>query len=126
VSGYRELDVRPGHGPGIDIDTRALADAVPHPLWVISVAGTILYANPHAARYPAGLPWTSILHPDDVAEVEQRSAIAELSPEPYEVGCRIGRADGSFRRHRVGFAPVRGDDGRVRRWIVTGTDVEET
>nr|BFE73486.1 hypothetical protein GCM10020092_067870 [Actinoplanes digitatis] len=107
---------------------RWLADAVPHSIWVISAPGTIQYANPHAARYTgadAGPRWLSVLHPDDVAAVELRAAIAGADPRPYEVDCRIGRADGSFRRHRVRFAPDRGADGLVRRWIATGTDVEE-
>jgi two-component system NtrC family sensor kinase len=106
-------------------DPCSLADAVPHSIWVISASGTILYANSRAARPTPGAPWVSIVHPDDVAAVELRSAIADLQPEPYEVDCRVGRADGSFRRHRVSFAPVR-DDGTALRWIATGTDIEET
>jgi two-component system NtrC family sensor kinase len=99
---------------------------VPHSIWVISIPGSILYANSRAAQYtPAGAPWVSMVHPDDLTAVELRSATAALNPEPYEVECRLGRADGSFRRHRVSFAPVR-DDGVVRRWVATGTDIEET
>jgi two-component system NtrC family sensor kinase len=131
---HRREDVPAASGPlppGLDV--RSLADAIPHSVWVISAPGKIVYANPHAVRYtgvdaraagPAGLPWVSIVHPDDIAAVERRAAIAGLLPEPFEIDCRISRADGSSGRLRVGAAPLFDNAGLVRHWIATGTEGE--
>ncbi|MBB3101458.1 hypothetical protein FHR83_009187 [Actinoplanes campanulatus] len=110
------------------MDVRSLAEAIPHSVWVISGPGTIMYANPHAVRYTgagaqaAGSPWISIVHPDDVAAVQQRSAIAGLAPEPYEIDCRISRTGASFRQHKVSFVPVFDPDRPGHHWIATGTE----
>ncbi|GIE90300.1 sensor histidine kinase [Actinoplanes regularis] len=141
MSGHRTTDILPrreGAPARSDalpagLDVRSLAAAIPHSVWVISAPGTIVYANPHAVRYtgvdalaagPSGPAWVSIVHPEDIAAVEQRAAIAGLAPEPFELTCRISRADGSFRRHDVRVAPVFDNSGLVRHWTATGTETE--
>jgi PAS domain S-box-containing protein len=107
-----------------EIDAHALAEALPHPVWVVSAAGLVEYANEPARQHPAGtgLPWSSVVHPADVEAVELAAAAARAAQEPYDLECRIG-ADGPGRWHSVRFTPVRGDDVPSGRWIVTATDI---
>jgi PAS domain S-box-containing protein len=108
------------------VDVRALADGIPHAIWVLSAAGDIEYANECARRYPGDVdvPWRSIVHPDDIEAVERTVAAARPDPEPYELECRIGTQE-SFRWHSVRCTPVRAGDGQSGQWIVAGTDVED-
>jgi PAS domain S-box-containing protein len=94
-------------------------------MWVTSVAGDIIAANPYAIEHIGQHAswWASIVHPDDVEPMRYDSGIAGLVPEPYEAECRIKLIDGSFRRHRVRFTPACDDDGRPHRWIVIATAV---
>ena len=48
--------------------------------------------------------------------------MARRDGAPYRVECRLAAADGTYRRHRLDFAPA-GDGGPATRWIVTGTDL---
>jgi PAS domain S-box-containing protein len=97
----------------------ALAEAIPHCVWVVSAPGDVEFANERARRYP-GAAWSAIVHPEDAEAVAR--AMAEAVTGPAEVTCRLGAADGSFHRHSVVFAPMREDD-QVVRWIATGTDL---
>ncbi|MEU8234235.1 PAS domain-containing protein [Actinoplanes sp. NPDC048967] len=102
--------------PGID--AAVLAAALPHAVWVLTEAGAIEFANRGPGR--PGEPWSSLVHPEDLAAVE--STVAAADATPYELECRLERVDGSFGRHSVRFTPV---DARPGSWIATGTDVEE-
>jgi two-component system NtrC family sensor kinase len=102
----------------LDIGTEVLADAIPHSVWVTSAAGAVEYANRRAAQFPGG-DLGRILHPGDLVTL---TAAARPDDQPYEVECRLAAADGTFRRHRLHFAPAGG--GPATRWIVTGTDIE--
>jgi PAS domain-containing protein len=42
--------------------------------------------------------WTSIIHPDDLAEPSAKQAILFATGEPYDVTCRIRRGDGRWVR----------------------------
>jgi signal transduction histidine kinase len=110
-----------------DIDAQALAEAIPHSIWMVSAPGKVEFANERAREFAAGVgaAWSSIVHPEDAEAVERAAVAAALTPEPYEVACRLGAADGSFRWHSVGFAPVHGGDSAAARWIATGTDIAQ-
>jgi len=131
VVGRDDASVEDGTLPPA-IDASALAAAIPHSVWVVSAAGTVGYANQRARQYPgardpraddAEFPWDSIVHPEDAGAVRRAAQAARPGPEPYEVECRIGHADGSYRWHSVRFVPV-GDTAGEPGWIATGTDIE--
>lgn len=127
MSGHRTLRMTP-HAPlPSGVDVAVLAAAVPHGVWVTSVADDIVYTNPRALEYTGqpGSRWDSIVHPDDVEALRCGSAAARLEPQAHAAECRIERTDGSFRRHSVSFTPVCADDGRLQQWIVIATDIEE-
>ena len=109
----------PDGWPLTGITDRALVEAIPHSVWVLSATGEVRYANRCARGYAAGTgdPWAALVHPDDAGAVEARSGSG-----PSEVECRIRRPDGSFRWHSVRFAPT-GD--AAGPWVATGTDIEE-
>jgi PAS domain S-box-containing protein len=68
---------------------------------------------------------TDIVHPDDlpaVAAAWQRSVEAE---EPYDIEYRIRRADGIYRWFHVRGLPLRPTAGRIARWYVLGTDIDD-
>jgi PAS domain S-box-containing protein len=65
------------------------------------------------------------IHPDDlprVLEVFER-AIASGIPFHYEI--RLRRFDGEYRWFDTRHVPIRDDSGRIARWYVLATDIED-
>jgi PAS domain S-box-containing protein len=65
------------------------------------------------------------LHPEDlprIAEIFQRS-IATGTPFHYEL--RLRRFDGEYRWFDTRHVPIRDDSGRIARWYLLATDIED-
>lgn len=104
-----------------DPEYRTIADALRHIVWVAARDGETEYVNRYGAEYTGGtaFDWASLAHPDDADRVSQAWTHAIRAEETFELDCRIRRADGEYRLHAVHAAPIRGVDGRVRKWIGT-------
>ena len=71
----------------------------------------------------AGFGWQQAIHPDDRAAALDlwRHAVAER--RPYEGEHRLHRADGEWRIMEVRGVPLMDDDGAVREWVGSHTDI---
>jgi len=68
---------------------------------------------------------TDAVHPDDLPRVVAAWERSVDLGQPYEVEHRIRRADGAYRWFQVRGLPVRHPDGRILRWFVLHTDIDE-
>ncbi|WP_263358597.1 PAS domain-containing protein [Acidicapsa ligni] len=69
--------------------------------------------------------WSPNLHPDDRARVVNSWLHALATEEPFEFEYRAIGADGRCRwQHSIG-QPVRGQDGRIVRWINLHSDIDK-
>ncbi len=73
----------------------------------------------------AGLGWLDAIHPDDRETVERLWPGAIAAGRPFTFEHRLRRADGAWRNMFVRAVPMRGDDGQVREWVGTDTDITE-
>ncbi|HEY3448125.1 MAG TPA: PAS domain-containing protein [Myxococcales bacterium] len=111
---------------------RQLAEAVPQLVWITCPDGHVLYLN-HRWREYLGAPpedsgddWIQQLHPDDAAPTARRWQHSVRTGEPYETEYRLRRsADGAYRWFLSRALPLRGEDGRIARWIGTCTDIDD-
>jgi len=92
---------------------------------------TNLYANQAALDY-LGLTfeeWRTVRrrlsHPDDWARVMSEAQRNFSSGLPHETELRLPRNDGQYRWFFFRWNPIRDDQGRVTRWYVAGTDIED-
>ncbi|MGM3308327.1 PAS domain S-box protein [Anabaena sp. WFMT] len=69
--------------------------------------------------------WINAVHPDDRDRTGQIWSLAVANRSLYEVEYRIRDKDGSYRHFFVCGAPVLGDDGNIREWIGTCTDIHD-
>ena len=72
-----------------------------------------------------GSGWLQAVHPDHRARVEAAWRQAVRSPDLFEVEYRLRRHDGEYRHMAVRAAPVRDDNGALREWVGTSTDITE-
>lgn len=73
----------------------------------------------------AGMGWANALHPDDRIRVlaAWKSSVENITR--YELEYRLRRHDGEYRLVSVYGVPVREEDGSVREWIGTSTDITD-
>jgi PAS domain S-box-containing protein len=109
----------------------SFAKAIPHHVWSAGADGRNDWFSEHVYAYSGlgfdalgGIGWTAIVHPDDLAEVSTRWAIAVASGSTYEAEMRLRAHDGSYRWHLSRAVPLRGEDGEVSGWVGTNTDIE--
>jgi formate hydrogenlyase transcriptional activator len=69
--------------------------------------------------------WQEPVHPDDLAPLMNRWREARMSGEPGETEARLRRHDGVYRWFFVRAEPLRDESGKVVKWYVTSTDIED-
>ncbi len=110
----------------------AVANALPHLVWLSSAGGAIDFFNERWIDYTGYNPigtqargYDQVVHPDDLPLTLERWQTALRTGDAYEMEYRLRRArDGIFRWFLARAIPLHGPDGRIRRWIGTATDIE--
>lgn len=111
---------------------RELADAMPQMVWTVHADGSTGYVNRQLAEYTGTAgdgvrtwSWGVGLHPEDLEACMQAWTAALQSGTAYNAECRIRRAsDGAYRWHLARAVPVRDEEGRIRQWFATCTDID--
>jgi PAS domain S-box-containing protein len=65
------------------------------------------------------------IHPDDLERHRAETQRSLATGAAYESELRMRNNDGSYRWFLARFNPVRGDEGRIIRWYVACTDIED-
>jgi PAS domain S-box-containing protein len=111
---------------------RAAIDGIPGLVTVMAPNGEIETVNRQVFEYfGQSLEWlrnwetNDAQHPEDLPRVLKlfKNALASGSPFNYEQ--RIRRFDGEYRWFDIRGGPVRDDTGRIVRWYVLLTDIED-
>lgn len=65
------------------------------------------------------------VHPDDWERLITQTQSQFLSGIPHEAELRLLGKDGKYRWFLFRYSPLRDQQGRLRRWYVAGTDIED-
>ncbi|MEH2220625.1 MAG: PAS domain S-box protein [Nostoc sp.] len=110
---------------------RSLVTATAQIVWVCTPDGIcfeltswIAYTGQSLAEAENG-GWIDAVHPDDRADTAEAWSAAVVNLSMYKVEYRIRGKDGNYRYFWVWGAPVREEDGSVREWIGTCTDIHD-
>ncbi|ABA24030.1 PAS/PAC sensor hybrid histidine kinase [Trichormus variabilis ATCC 29413] len=100
-------------------------------IWVSSPEGIcfelkdwIAYTGQTLAEAENG-GWIDAVHPDDRGYTGEAWGIAVANRSQYQIEYRIRGKDGNYRYFWVWGAPVIEEDGNVREWIGTCTDIHD-
>jgi two-component system CheB/CheR fusion protein len=108
-----------------------MAEAMPQILYSTDAAGTVQYINDRWREYtgladPNPETYASLVPEEDLRSMDAAWAQARASGEPLETEFRLRRhRDGALRWFLLRSLPVRGEDGSVRSWIGTATDIHD-
>lgn len=111
---------------------RDMADSINQMVWVARPDGYTEYYNKRWYDY-TGVPtgstdgegWNGMFHPEDQDRARRRWQRSLNSGRPYEIEYRLRRADGVYRWALGRAECVRHDDGTIRKWYGTCTDIQE-
>jgi PAS domain S-box-containing protein len=112
-------------------ELQQLVDFVPQVIVVLTPDGKWLHANRVAQEY-AGLTLDEyrtidviarVIHPDDMDEMRTARQHGLLLGDPFEVEARMLGEDGIYRWFLFRYNPFV-EHGCVKRWYVTGTEIE--
>jgi PAS domain S-box-containing protein len=118
---------------GQEVELRQIIDFAPWQVAVLGADGKAIYLNKAGLDYH-GLTreeWQDydphrLIHPDDHHRILTGAGGARLrSDQPFETEARLVRKDGKYRWFLFRFNPLRDAEGRVARWYVTNTDIED-
>jgi PAS domain S-box-containing protein len=113
-------------------DLRQLVDAVPQHIVVLDGEGHRLYANRAVLDYHGftqheflTVDHCQCFHSDDLDKYNRLRQSGIASREPWETEARLRRKDGQYRWFLVRANPLRDDRGRILRWYLSRTDIED-
>ncbi|MGA8500362.1 MAG: MHYT domain-containing protein [Candidatus Sulfotelmatobacter sp.] len=72
-----------------------------------------------------GWRWTSVIHPDDLAQLVDRWQTSLATGKPFEAEARLRRADGEYRLTLHRKVPLRDETGSIVKWYGSVIDIED-
>jgi formate hydrogenlyase transcriptional activator len=117
-----------------ELERRQVLDLAPQPIFVLGPDDNRLrlYANRAALNYYGQTleEWQTsersiAFYPGDWERMISAVHDQLASGVPHEGEARIRRGDGQYRWHLLHQNPLRDEQGRIQRWYVSATDIEE-
>jgi len=114
-------------------ELRRITDAIPQTIVVLDPNGQPLYANQAMLDY-TGLTMQDVVasdfrartyHPEDLERVREERKAGLARGLPFEIEQRALRKDGQYRWLLLRYNPFHDEQGRLVRWYVTGTDIDD-
>jgi len=125
-------DVNTGHPEQNELTFRQMVDGISALVAVLTPDGAVEFVNRQVLDYFGKTldelkAWerTDAVHPDDLPGVVAVWKRSLENAQPYDVELRQRGADGVYRWFHVQGLPVRDAEGRILRWCVLQTDVDE-
>jgi PAS domain S-box-containing protein len=111
---------------------RLIVDSIPGLVALLTPAGEVDLVNPQLVEYTGRTleelkVWATsdTIHAEDLLRVVQLVTRALTLGNPHDFEARLRRFDGVYRWFQVRGRPVRDADGRILRWCVLVTDIDE-
>jgi PAS domain S-box-containing protein len=112
--------------------TRLVVDSIPGLVALLAPSGEVQFVNHHILEYTGqtleelkGWGTNGTVHPEDLPHVVDVFTRSIGSGNPYEIVQRLRRSDGVYRWFENNGFPLREASGRIVRWCVLLTDIDE-
>ena len=111
---------------------RTLVQASAAIIWTADATGAFFNAQPNWCRFTGqtledAMGWGRLacVHPDDVDDTRAAWRQGMETRHPIALEHRIRRHDGAWRHMALSAAPVIEEDGTMREWVASHTDITE-
>ena len=113
-------------------ESRLIVNSIPGLVATLTPAGEVELVNDQVLQYCGGTlremrQWATngTVHPEDLAHAVDVIGQSMMSGDPYEIIERLRRFDGIYRWFQVRGLPFRDSSGRIVRWYVLLTDIDD-
>jgi len=113
-------------------DSRLIVDNIPGLIALLASDGALTFVNRQVLEYFGQTleelkRWgmSDVIHPDDLPHVIDVFTRSIASGTPYQIVQRFRRWDGVYRWYENSGFPLRDTEGRIVRWCVLLTDIDE-
>jgi PAS domain S-box-containing protein len=113
-------------------NSRLLLDNIPGLVALLTAGGEVEFVNRQILKYTGQTlqelkQWgtNGTVHPEDLPHVAQTFTHSIATGSPYEIVQRLRRADGAYLWFQNNGFPLRDVSGRISRWCVLLTDIDE-
>jgi PAS domain S-box-containing protein len=128
----QQFDVGASHESSVEDATRLVVDSIPGLVALLTSGGEVQFVNHHILEYTGqtleelkGWGTNGTVHPEDLAHVADVFTRSIGSGSPYEIMQRLRRSDGVYRWFQNNGFPLRDASGRIVRWCVLLTDIDD-
>jgi formate hydrogenlyase transcriptional activator len=113
-------------------DLRTITDTIRQPIVVLAPDGTMLYAN-RVALDKSGLTMDEVkntgflaraCHQEDVERAIDERKVGLSKGFPFDSEMRMLFKNGQYRWQLVQYNPLKDESGKIIRWYVTSTDID--
>jgi hypothetical protein len=112
---------------------RLMADASPVMIWTLDAEGNSTYYNKTATEFTGhteeelkdGRTWQTAIHPDDIDYASQVVRSAVQNRQPYQMECRMRRADGEWRWLLSHGMPRLGEKDELLGYVGSSVDITD-
>ena len=120
--------------PQDEEELRRIVDLIPQTILILNPEGKVIYANRVMREY-TGLSLDElrgddfrnrVIHPEDLERVREQRQEALAHPIPFENEQRTLGKDGIYRWFLIVYNPLLDEQGRLIRWYVAGTDINDS
>jgi formate hydrogenlyase transcriptional activator len=115
-----------------EIELRHILDFAPQQVAVLGPDRTRIYSNQAMLDYLGFTleKWQScdprrFVHPDDFERMMGKEHSNFLNGLPHEIELRLLGTEEKYRWFLVRYSPLRDEQGRITRWYLAGTDIED-
>lgn len=108
---------------------RLLAETLPQLIWVMDSEGQPVYTSSRWREYtgidPEPGSWEKIVHPNDIAAVNEAWERSKKTLRPYRTEVRLRNRNGRYRWFSGQGEPILQENGEIDRWIGAFTDIHD-
>jgi PAS domain S-box-containing protein len=108
----------------LDFGAQQIAVLGPGRIRIYSNRAQLDYLGLSLEEWQSGDP-RRFIHPDDFERMMREDQRKFSSGLPHEVEMRLLGTDGKYRWFLMRYTPLRDEQGRVTRWYLAGTDIED-
>ena len=113
-------------------ELQLITEVIPQQIWTTSPQGEIDYINRRWQDYTGvtleqikEYGWSSIIHPQDLQEVNDTWNESIQSGNNYNLEARLRSSDGSYRWFLMRARPLRNEAGEIIKWYGTNTSINQ-
>jgi two-component system CheB/CheR fusion protein len=111
---------------------RLMAELMPQKVWTCDANGNKTYFNTTLFNYTGmtydelkGDGWEKVIHPDDWKKNKKLWEESIKTGNPYQSENRMLRSDGKYLWHLTRAVALKNDDGKIKMWVGSKTEIQE-